>query len=456
MSAQSTQLSQEKIDKAVESLREKLIEVLQRLVSFQSFRNHPDEINVMTYVESLLAEHGFSSERVYFSREKFSSYPGYCPVSWPDTSIPSLSSNSTQDPQIRFNLIASRPGAQQGKGRTLIFNSHFDVVPVEDDFIKSWDKSGPFEGKVIGDALYGRGAGDMKGGFVAAFIALCALEKLGFQSASRITFHAVSEEECSGNGTHAIVSSGAKHTQADAVIIPEPLPGIMSAQLGVLWAHVQVKGRSVHVLDTSAGHNAIESCYLLWEALKSLEEKLNADPTTFPHAYQSFKHPINLNLGQIRGGVWPSSVPSTAHFSFRLGYFPTSGDDALAQCKKQLEQALANAGSQHHIDYELRYDGFQADGYIYKDMESSLFGQTLANAHLAVTQEKPIFTPATCTTDARYYYLLQNKTPVTCYGPKATSIHGINEHVSLQSIQQTAKTFIRFIESWCQLVKIEE
>ena len=59
-----------------------------------------------------------------------------------------------------------------GKGPSLLLNGHIDVVPAEQPDL--W-ASPPFEPRRDGDRLYGRGAGDMKGGFAMATLALDAL-----------------------------------------------------------------------------------------------------------------------------------------------------------------------------------------------------------------------------------------------------------------------------------------
>jgi acetylornithine deacetylase len=107
----------------------------------------------------------------------------------------------------------------------------------------------------------------------------------------------------------------------DAVIIPEPLPGILSAQLGVMWVRVSVFGEPVHVLDTGKGSNAIQSALQVYAVLQELEKEWNRAKVRHD-AYAAFEHAINLNLGKITGGVWASSVPSLCTFEARVGFFP--------------------------------------------------------------------------------------------------------------------------------------
>ena len=47
------------------------------------------------------------------------------------------------------------------------------------------------------------------------------------------------------------------------------------------------------------------------------------------------EHPINLNIGQIAGGDWPSSVPAWCNFDVRVAIYP--GQD-IAEAKREIEQ----------------------------------------------------------------------------------------------------------------------
>jgi acetylornithine deacetylase len=106
----------------------------------------------------------------------------------------------------------------------------------------------------------------------------------------------VLDEECTGNGSLACLERGYR---ADACVIPgvsmafkntnnpEPFPSIMTAQMGVMWLELTVSGRPAHVLDTSAGFNAIEAMFALYTSLKVLEESWNA-PEVRPEVYKKF------------------------------------------------------------------------------------------------------------------------------------------------------------------------
>ena len=117
-------------------------------------------------------------------------------------------------PQTSYDSRGDVIGRLGGdKGPSLLLNGHIDVVPADQPDL--WT-SPPFEPRRDGDRLYGRGAGDMKGGFAMATLALDALlavepEAIG----GSLTFLSVIEEECTGNGTLAAARAGRARRRGD-------------------------------------------------------------------------------------------------------------------------------------------------------------------------------------------------------------------------------------------------
>src|SRR5687767_10817680 len=68
---------------------------------------------------------------------------------------------------LRENIVArwNSPGAR----KTLVLEAHQDTVPIDHMTID------PFEGRIEGDRLYGRGACDIKGGLAAMLAAFARL-----------------------------------------------------------------------------------------------------------------------------------------------------------------------------------------------------------------------------------------------------------------------------------------
>ncbi len=337
--------------------------------------------------------------------------------------------------------VVGRHVPRSATGKSLILNGHIDVVPTGPEAL--WTTP-PFAPRIEDGKLYGRGAGDMKAGIAAYCMAFDALARLGLQPAAPVYLQSVIEEECTGNGALACLAKGYR---ADAAIIPEPFDqSLLIAQLGVMWLSVDLVGKPAHVLDTSAGTNAIEAVYALFDALRGVEAAWN-EPG-FRHAcYRDHKHPVNFNLGRISGGEWPSSVPCAASIDVRVGFYPGM---SIAAVKKALEGAIREATervpSLRGAMVKLRYRGFQAEGCAIDPQDPLLSG--LRRAHEAVSEKPIVELASTATTDARFFILYGN-TPATCYGPRAGSIHGIDEWVDLASMVEVAQVLALFMAAWC-------
>jgi acetylornithine deacetylase len=149
---------------------------------------------------------------------------------------------------------------------------------------------------------------------VACLAALDAIERAGFRPTADIIVQSVVEEECTDNGALACLDRGYR---ADAVLIPEPQHGqLLSAQVGVIWFQVMIRGIPVHVANAGLGVNAIESAYKVIAALHELEEKWNARKAHYP-SHADLSHPINLNVGRIAGGDWASSFAPQSSVGLR-------------------------------------------------------------------------------------------------------------------------------------------
>lgn len=328
-------------------------------------------------------------------------------------------------------------------GRSLILNGHIDVVPAGP--LDMW-ATPPFEPRISGDWLSGRGAGDMKAGLVACLAALEAIEVAGFRLGADVIVQSVIEEECTGNGALACLARGYR---ADAVLIPEPLDEcLIRAQIGVIWFQVKVRGIPVHVADATSGANAIEAAYSIITALRGLEDRWNARKSEHPH-YEHVEHPINLNVGKIEGGDWASSVPAWCVFDVRVAIFP---GQPISVAKREIEQAISDACHRNAFlrtnPPEVVYNGFEAEGYVLENAEEP--EGVLAGAHETIFGTALAETASTATTDARFFGLYGDM-PALVYGPTAQRIHGFDERVSLASVRQVTKAITLFIAEWCGL-----
>jgi acetylornithine deacetylase len=395
----------------VAGLREKAVSDLAALVRLDSTLGN--EIPAQDWIRGRFSDLGLQVEDVSIDLDLLRHRPGFSPAVIENT-------------DGRINVVGVHHPSGSATGRSLILNGHMDVVPTGPQDL--WSRS-PFDPHVEGDWIYGRGSGDMKAGIVAYCIAFQALQQLGLQPAGQVILQSVIEEECTGNGALACLEAG---YHADAAIIPEPMEQcIMYAQLGVMWLQVEVTGKPAHVLDTSAGINAIESVYAIFDGLRSLEKRWNE------------------HLGKISGGEWGSTVPSRCVADIRVGFYPGM---ELAEVRQELEACISAVAESHpscsSAKVQIHYRGFQAEGCV-MNREAPMM-RLLADVHREVAGKDAEFMASTATTDARFFQIYGG-IPATCYGPTAENIHGIDERVSIDSMMETSEVLALFILDWCGL-----
>ena len=310
-----------------------------------------------------------------------------------------------------------------GGGRSLHLNGHVDVVPVEAE--ERWTRD-PWGGEIAEGRLWGRGAGDMKAGLAAYLVAVEALLATGFEPRGDLLFTSVIEEECGGNGMWAVTRAG---YAGDGTLIGEPTDLRLHLNgVGVIWARLTARSEGAHAAVASEHGRPLDRILAAVQGLRALEAALNEGQEG---------HPYNLNLGEIHGGVWPSSVPAEVVLRCRLGFGP------------QLEPAGAQELLRRAVDttapgVEVEFEGFRCPAYSHP--ADSPLAEALRASHAeALGRDDPPGTKlSTATTDARYV-----EGPCSCYGPSAGNIHGIDEWVDLASVRDTALVVALTAARWC-------
>ena len=193
----------------------------------------------------------------------------------------------------RPNLLASVDSGRPGPH--LVLCGHTDTVPLNRD-----ETGVGLSGAVVGDALQGRGAADMKGALAAMAGALAALHEGPGIGAGKVTLAAVIDEEMESLGAEALIADGLR---ADGAIIGEPTQNrVALGHKGLEWLEIVFKGRAAHGGTPEAGVNAINAAaHFIALVEERLVPRLNAK-----------RHPLlgspTINCGTIVGGDQPSTV----------------------------------------------------------------------------------------------------------------------------------------------------
>jgi acetylornithine deacetylase len=417
----------EKVLSTIDDLYGEMVRFLAELVRHPSTLGEERPAQEVVYRK--LKSMGLSAELWEPRLSELSAHRAFAPVEW--------------DYQNRPNLTAVLKGL--GGGKSLAFNGHIDVVSPEP--IWGWSHD-PWGAEVEGNRMYGRGTVDMKGGIAMMVLALEGLIKNGVKLKGDIYLETVIEEECGGNGALACRLRGYA-AKADAAIVTEGTGlSVGVSELGVMWFRVRLRSGSAHVAQAHKCINVIESCYPLMQALHRLEAEMNRD-VTHPN-YLNQEHPINLNVGEIKGGHWPSSVPVECSFVCRLSYVPGVSNQEM---RKRVETCILEASTENPLfkQYPPRVEfyGFQSEGdWIEQDHQLI---KTLEQAHKTISGTNLLPLIFTGTTDMRSFNLYTSTTAVN-YGPKGENGHTSEEYVDLDSIVNGAKTLALFVMDWCGVV----
>lgn len=137
-------------------------DLLQKLIQFDTTNPPGNELECIRYIRGLLEEAGISSRIL------------------------------ARDP-ARPNLVARLPG--EGRAAPLLLYGHIDVVPTAG---QAWSVP-PFEGRISGGYLWGRGALDMKGGVAMMLAAFLKAKHTGAALPGDVVLAVVSDEEALGS-----------------------------------------------------------------------------------------------------------------------------------------------------------------------------------------------------------------------------------------------------------------
>ncbi len=405
-------ITNEELVAAISAEAPQAFEFLMGLVSRASLRG--EEGPAQEFVQAALEDLGFATQRIAvpdaisqdpLAGVPFASYEG------------------------RFDVLGTTP---HSSGRTLLINGHIDVVPVNE---LTWS-SDPFVPFIREGWLFGRGSGDMKGGFAMALLALRALRRLGSEIGQRnLSFLSVIEEEYTGNGTLAAIRAG---VTADAVILPEPTNlNILLGGIAITWTKIVIRFGGGHAESSDRLASPAQAVARLIDGFSEFEAELNKN---VPTPYNEIANPFNVNVGVINLGEWPSSVPAVAELEVRIGHPDSISDEEILVRVRQLVGAvLESAGNP---EFELHLHGFKAQGYVLAGDHPLV--HSVGSAHEKVHGLRPECEIMGSTTDARYY-VNQLGVPALCYGPIVKNMHGSDECVELRSIEMGAATLARFM-----------
>jgi acetylornithine deacetylase len=335
-----------------------------------------------------------------------------------------------------------------GGGRSICLNGHVDVVSPEP--VEHWTYD-PWGGEKVDDFIYGRGAGDMKAGVASIIFAVQALKETNTKLKGDVFIETTIDEEDGGIGGGLYMRL--TQPKADAAIIPEPggnAIGVASA--GVMYFRVIVTGIPAHAATAHFGVNAIVKMVPIIEALKSLNIKRQKKISyKYAEVDPSMKgKATTINIGVIKAGDWPSTVPALSILECRIGFPPGETREMVIN---QIEETIKNASNRDPWlkDNPPKIEWFGWKASPHEQNPEHPFVRLIKKNTKQLTGIDPTYYGGTAGLDARFF--VHYGTPAVTFGPFAEKIHSIDERVSISSTLKTTEIILSTIMDWCEVEK---
>ena len=322
----------------------------------------------------------------------------------------------------RPNVFITLPG---GTAPGLLFLGHSDVVPAGD----GWDHD-PFDARVEGDRLYGRGSTDMKGGLAAVLTAMGLRRDSGESLAGSLTLACTVDEEEHGAGIRDLVAEGLEYEYAACVVAePTDLETVIACR-GDSYLEIEVAGRAAHSGRPDDGRNAINAAVRICNLITADQEKLamRTDPLLGHGTW---------NVGLISGGRSTSMVAPDARLSVDRRLMP--GEDTTVIREQLLEEISAAGIDSDGIEVTARttmeMPGFRTDP-----------DHPLVAAMLRSTKAAEVSSPVTgWTASCDGGFIARDLgIPTIVFGPGGLNdqAHQPNESVSVQELVAAVHIFV--------------
>ena len=318
---------------------------------------------------------------------------------------------------------AARPDADSFAAKTpviktLVFAGHTDVVPTGP--LERWT-SPPFVPTHANGLLYGRGAADMKTSIAAMVVAVEEFLAETPAPALSIAFLLTSDEEGPATDGTVVVCQQltARGETLDYCIVGEPTSVeqvgdmIKNGRRGTMSGKLTVKGVQGHIAYPHLAKNPIHAfAPALAELAATQWDQGNA-----------FFQPTGWQVSNIHGGTGASNIiPGELVVDFNFRFCTESTPESL-------QQRLYAVLDAHGLDYDLKWTVgglpfLTTPGELVAAIKASILVETGLDTELSTTGG---------TSDARF--IAKVCPQVIEFGPINASIHKINEHVLVSSLE---------------------
>ena len=422
-------LDQQRVHEWVRRERGMILDCLRYLVTIdtQNLAPHGNELQGQMAIAAMLRTLGCDVD-VY----EISSAPGLLqhPHYW-----------SARPCTGRPNVMGVRRG--RGGGRSLMFSGHMDTVPVGPD---TW-RHRPWGGEIENGKLFGLGAYDMKGGLMAAVMAVKALNDLGVQLKGDLLVESVVDEEFGGcNGTLA----GRLKYNADLAIVPEPTNlTVCPAHHGGLMLRVIFAGKPGWSFSPERPVDPIIAMARFIQLLNdwAVDRQRRIQTPAIYHANPQLPVLINqVKAGDVTLPFFADRVPGSAWLTLWAETYPgMTQHDVLADLQHFYQQAQANDSILAAFEPQWQPIRWLDGSAVATDHPGV---QLLAQVTSAVCRQEATVQGALFACDGPMFNLYSS-TPMVLLGPSGGQPHSPDEFILIDEYLQLVEIFIHTAMDWC-------
>ncbi|RLB09202.1 MAG: diaminopimelate aminotransferase [Deltaproteobacteria bacterium] len=254
---------------------------------------------------------------------------------------------------FRPNLIARWKGKESSSNLWVLV--HSDVVPPGDLSLWSGD---PYEIRVEGDKIIGRGVEDNQHAFVSFYIAIKAVLDTDKELLRHPVGLAVVADEETGSkyGLKYVLEHHNVFKKQDLIIVPdggnEEGTMIEIAEKSMLWLKFEVLGTQCHASTPDKGNNSLYAAARLIINLKTLAEIFSEKDPLFSPPYSTFEPTkIEANVENI------NTVPGKDVFYMDCRVLPSYRlDEIISEIKRISASIEKDLGVKINIHTEYRLD----------------------------------------------------------------------------------------------------
>jgi succinyl-diaminopimelate desuccinylase len=328
-------------------------------------------------------------------------------------------------------VAAAKPSGEQA--RTLVFAGHTDVVPTGP--VDQWT-SHPFTPTHRDGKLYGRGACDMKTSIAAFVVAIEEFLQAVPAPSVSLALLITSDEEGPGvDGTVAVCNAlTARGETIDYCIVGEPTAVercgdmIKNGRRGTMSGKLTIQGVQGHIAYPHLAKNPVHAF------APALAELVAINAAGGWDAGNASFQPTSWQVSNFHSGTGAGNViPGAAVIDFNFRFSTESTVESLQQRVKAVLDA-------HALDYTLAWT---VGGLPFLTPPGDLVEAVRA----AIADETGIATELSTsggTSDARFIAKICKQ--VIELGPVNASIHKIDEHIDVASIETLKNIYRRTLE----------